>query len=336
MGNMKRQLTTSYAEVVSVDNLLAAWREFLRGKRGKRDVQEFQRDLMDEVLALHRDLQAGRWRHGGYHRFTIADPKPRVIHKAAVRDRLLHHALYRQLYPFFDRTFIADSFSCRKGKGTHRALDRFRRMAGKVSRNHTRTAWVLTCDVRRFFDSVDHGVLCGLLAERISNRRRLGLLKRVVTSFEVMPGRGLPLGNLTSQLLVNVYMNEFDQFMKHRLRARHYLRYADDFAVLSDDREYLMGVVPEVEAFLGQRLRLRLHQDKVRIQTMASGLDWLGWIHFPHHRVLRTTTKRRMFRNVRNTPELEIVQSYLGLLSHGSAFGLREEVQNYHWLVRVK
>jgi len=144
----------SYQYIISVDNLLLAWQEFLRGKRNRRDVQEFERDLMANIFALHRDLANKTYQHAPYHAFNISDPKPRNIHKASVRDRLLHHALYRVLYPFFDKTFIADSYSCRLGKGTHRAMNQFRAFARKASRNHTRTVWVLKCDIRKFFASI--------------------------------------------------------------------------------------------------------------------------------------------------------------------------------------
>lgn len=204
---MKSQLPLSYRELVSTDNLLAAWQEFIRGKRSKPDVQLFSRDLMDNIQMLHHELADCAYQHQGYYRFTITDPKPRVINKAAVRDRLVHHAVYRQLYPFFDHTFTADSFSCRGGKGTHKALDQFRTKARQVSQNHTRTCWVLKCDIRKFFDSVDHATLFGILDSYIPNRQIKNLLRLIVRSFETAPGRGLPLGNLTSQLLVNVYMS---------------------------------------------------------------------------------------------------------------------------------
>src|SRR3989338_1745832 len=131
---LRKQFTHTYEDIISVENLLLAWQEFLCGKRNKRDVQEFQYRLMDNVLELHADLQNKTYRHGGYTHFKISDPKPRDIHKASVRDRLLHHALYRQLYPFFDRTFIADSYSCRLRKGIHRAMNRFRAFCYKASK----------------------------------------------------------------------------------------------------------------------------------------------------------------------------------------------------------
>ena len=153
---MKKIYAEKFEKIASADNLLEAWREFLPGKRGKRDVQEFQLRLMDNILSLHTDLINGTYRHGGYQAFKISDPKPRDIHKACVRDRLVHHAIYRQLYPFFDRAFIADSFSCRDDKGTLAAINRFRSFAYAASKNNTRTCWVLKCDIRKFFANIDH------------------------------------------------------------------------------------------------------------------------------------------------------------------------------------
>src|SRR3990167_9154375 len=158
-----------FEDVIHLENLLLAWQEFLPGKRKKKDVQKFQLHLMDNILALHQDLASGAYRHGGYQQFNISDPKPRIIHKATVRDRLLHRAVYRILYPFFDDTFIADSFSCRKDKGTHRAMERFKRFAYIVSKNNTKTCWILKCDIKKFFHSIDQTILLRLLSERITD-----------------------------------------------------------------------------------------------------------------------------------------------------------------------
>lgn len=295
-------------------------------------MQEFQYHLSDHVLQLHVDLKDKTYCHGGYEAFNISDPKPRNIHKATVRDRLLHHALYRRLYPFFDRLFIADSYSCRNGKGTHKALDRFRTFAYKVSQNHTRTCWVLKCDIRKFFASIDHAVLFGILERYIADADILWLLRRVVESFaSTRPGIGLPLGNLTSQLLVNIYMNEFDQFVKHKLKVKYYIRYADDFVLLSEDTQLLERLLSQIAAFLEDKLKLTLHPNKVSITTFASGVDFLGWVHFPDHRVLRTATRRRMLKNIANNPSEATVQSYVGMLSHGNTQRIKEKINRLYF-----
>lgn len=319
----RTQFAHAYEDITSVENLLAAWKEFLRGKRKKKDVQEFQYHLMENVLELHRDLKNGTYRHGEYHAFKISDPKPRDIHKASVRDRLLHHALYRKLYPFFDRTFTADSYSCRRRKGTHKAMNRFRTFAYQVSKNHTKTCWVLKCDIKKFFASVDQHMLLTIVSSYVHDERIVALIQEIVRSFHSIElGKGLPLGNLTSQLLVNVYMNEFDQFVKHKLKAKQYVRYADDFVFLSNSKSELESLIPRIAAFLESNLKLSLHPDKVSMQTFASGVDFLGWVHFPDYRVLRTTTKRRMVERTKDCENRSVVSSYLGLLKHGNGHAL--------------
>lgn len=327
---MKRRVCFihTYEHIISIENLLLAWQEFLSGKKMRKDVLHFGRNLMSNIILLHEDLANGIYRHSNYHAFNVSDPKPRNIHKASVRDRLLHHALYRELYPFFDRTFISTSFSCRRYKGMHRALDQFRAYSHKASKNKTRTVWVLKCDIRKFFASVDQVALLNILDGYIEDKRIISLLSEIIRSFHSTENdRGLPLGNLTSQLLVNVYMNEFDQFVKHKLKAKYYIRYADDFVFLSDDKAWLESILPRVAAFLGERLKLSLHPDKVFIRTLASGVDFLGWVHFPNHRVIRTGTKRRMWKRLIETDGKEqTVQSYLGLLGHGNAQKVRGSI----------
>lgn len=323
-------MTVTYNDTISLENLYGAWERFVSGKKCKKDVAEFSLDLSRNIIALHEDLKNKTYQHGGYEYFKVSDPKPRDIHKALVRDRLVHHALYRILYPFFDRTFIADSYSCRNGKGVHKANARFRKFALQVSKNNTKTCWVLKCDIRKFFASIDHEILLDILKQRIADQDMLRLLSEIVDSFHsTKKGVGLPLGNLTSQLLVNIYMNEFDRFVKHKLKAKHYIRYADDFVIFSQDRLWLEDALLRMKGFLLWELKLRMHPDKVFIKTLASGVDFLGWVHFSDHSVLRTVTKRRMFRNLlANEGKEEAVQSYLGLLRRGNAWGLREEIGN--------
>jgi len=335
-GRQRRLLSHTYEDIISVENLLEAWKEFLRGKKKKQDVQEFQANLMHNVLSLHHDLVGLTYCHGGYKHFKISDPKPRDIHKASVRDRLLHHAIYRILYPYFDRTFVSDSYSCRVGKGTHKAMNQFQRFAYQVSKNHTRTCWVLKCDIRKFFASIDHRILFSVLEQRIADPDILWLLREVVSSFQTKTrtsdvrvlARGLPLGNLTSQLLVNIYMNEFDQCVKHKLKIKYYVRYADDFVFLSHNNKELEQALRYIVVKLDE-LKLELHPEKVSIKTFASGVDFLGWVHFPDHRVLRTATKCRILRRMAGLEEeCPTVQSYLGMLSHGNTEKLRQKVRN--------
>jgi retron-type reverse transcriptase len=204
----------------------------------------------------------------------------------------------------------------------------------KVSKNYTKQCYILKCDIRKFFASIDHSILLHILEKRIQDEEVLELLRNIIGSFP----KGLPLGNLTSQLLVNIYMNEFDQYVKHILKVKYYIRYADDFVFIHNDKEYLEGIISchnvatlrhlrgqaarKVEDFLTHRLKLTLHPNKVFITTIYAGMDFLGWIHFPHHRVLRAATKKRVLRKVSE----KNMTSYLGLLRHGGAYTLQDSI----------
>ncbi|MFA5987972.1 MAG: reverse transcriptase/maturase family protein [Candidatus Paceibacterota bacterium] len=323
-----------YQDIISLENLYESWSKFVSNKKYKRDVAEFALNLSENIFGLHEELKNMSYKHGEYVAFNISDPKPRNIHKATVRDRLLHHAIYRQLYPLFDKTFIYDSYSCRLNKGTHKALDRFRYFARKVSNNDTKTVWVLKCDVRKFFASIDQATLTKIVKKYISDKNVIWLLNQIISSFcSTKEGvglpvqTGLPLGNLTSQLLVNVYMNEFDQFMKHEIKAKYYIRYADDFVIMSQDKAWLEETLKQIKEFLLTKLKLNLHPDKVSIKTLASGIDFLGWVNFIDHRVLRTSTKKRMVKSlVQSSGKEESLQSYLGMLSHGNTGKIQHDI----------
>jgi len=341
-NRVKIQLSHSFENIISIENLLPAWQEFIRGKRKRRDVQEFSLNLMDNIFQLHSDLKSLTYKHGGYQAFKINDPKPRDIHKASVRDRLLHHAIYRVLYPFFDKTFIADSYSCRLNKGTHKAVNKFREFSRKASKNNIRTCWALKCDIKKFFANIDHNILVSLLREYIPDEALIKLLENVIESFSSEKDKniGLPLGNLTSQLFVNVYMNKFDQFAKHKLKARHYIRYADDFVILSDNKMWLEKQIKPIKNFLYEKFKLELHPDKIFIKTVFSGVDFLGLVNFSDYRVLRTKTKRRMLRKINKKYEYlqkrlihkesfnQSLQSYFGILKHCAGHKIKLKLRN--------
>ncbi len=322
----------TYERIISIENLLTAWQEFIKGKSHRKDVLDFSEYFSENIYSLHTELKEKTYKHGPYQSFNISDPKPRNIHKASVRDRLLHHAIYRVLYPYFDQKFIVDSYSCRLGKGTHKAMNRFRGFSYKVSENKTKQCWVLKCDIRKFFASIDHNILMSILKKHIKDESTLWLLNEIISSFCTYPiGTsygviGLPLGNLTSQLLVNVCMNEFDWFIKHKLKIKYYIRYADDFLILSHNQTTLLNNLRYIVRYLNDVLKLELHPNKVSVKTLNSGVDFLGWVHFTNHRVLRTSTKRRMMKKLRENSGYQLKQSYFGLLKHGNTYKLKQKM----------
>jgi len=315
-----------YEKIISRENIFRAWQEFKTGKIKKEDVSSFAVDVEEHLFALHDRLASGTWRHGAYRGFYVRDPKLRRIHKATVVDRVLHHALVRVLEPVFDTGFIFDSYASRRTKGTDKAIRRFRKFAWQLSRNNTKTVWVLQCDIKKFFDSIDHMVLLELLKKKIHDAHVLELLWEIINSYSTAPGKGIPIGNVTSQLFSNVYLNPFDHFVKRQLRVKNYIRYADDFVILSRDKSYLVALIPLVDAYLKRQLTLQLHPRKVLILPWHGGADFLGFIHFLHHAVIRTKTKQRMIRKVREQRQKlqqesissysfnQTVQSYLGRL----------------------
>ena len=328
-----------FGEVASLENLFLAWREFRRGKRKKRDVQEFEFNLEDNIFRLHEDLVGDNYKHSPYESFCIQDPKLRHIHKAVVHDRVVHQALFRKLYPIFDKSFIQDSYSCRINKGTHRAVRRLVKFSRKLSRNYTRDIFILKCDVKKFFDSVDHAVLMKLILEKIKNEKILQLIREVIASFEKSLGKGLPIGNVTSQIFANIYLNELDKFIKHKLGIKYYIRYCDDFVILSDSREKLEGLITKIAAFLCWRLKLQLHEKKVIIRKFSLGVDFLGYIILPCYLVLRTKTKTRMIKKLLQKKQLlnagaideakfnQSLQSYFGILTHCNGYKIRKNIE---------
>ena len=312
-----------FDKIISLENLFFAWRQFRRGKRSKHEVQEFEFNLENNIFQLHQELKDKTYRHSKYTSLYVTDPKLRHIHKAYIRDRIVHHAVHNIVYPIFDRNFIHDSYACRLGKGTHRAVSRLEEFIAKNGANNTIPVYYLKCDVRKFFDSISHVVLFDILKLHIFDSETLELLKNIIDSFVHSPQRGLPLGNLTSQLFGNVYLNEFDHFVKHGLKMRHYIRYCDDFIILSTDVIKLAEFIPKLSEFLAERLRLELHPKKVILWKYRQGIDFLGYVILPHHRVLRTMTKQRLFRKINK----ENKSSYFGILKHCNGYKIQRLIR---------
>ena len=335
-----------YDELITLENLFSAWEEFKRGKQGKQDVMEFERNLEDHIFALHGDLVNKTYTHGVYHTFHVYDPKFRVINKATVRDRVVHHLLFRYLEPIFQPRFIYQSFSCQKRKGLHMAVEELSRALRKSSRNYTQIVWALKLDIKKFFDSVDHEILLGLFYKRMADNEVRWLLERIVRGYSSSQGvgKGVPIGNLTSQIFANIYLSELDYFVKFKLKERYYFRYADDFVISHHDPAYLDGLIETIKAFLSERVALSLHPQKIIILKFSQGIDFLGYVLLPHYSVLRTKTKRRMFNKIgkrvaeynngeRDNYSLnQTMQSYLGMLTHCNGYKVEQKLRNEVWL----
>lgn len=258
------------------------------------------------------------WCHGSYERFLVCDPKPRIIHKASVADRLVHHAIFRCIEPLFEPSFIFDSWSCRKRKGNIPSVFRAQKELERLSLGNRKTVWILKCDIKKFFQSINQSILLHKMMSMVDSKT-LDLIRTILESFP----HGLPLGNLTSQLCANIYMNSFDHFMKEVIRAPVYLRYSDDFIVASYSREYLMEVRFAAEEFLMQHLHLIMHPQKISLRPFHYGVDWLGYVLYPGYRTMRTVTRTRMWKTIQNAIEKDTdkrldarLMSWYGNVSH--------------------
>ncbi len=301
-----------YTQVSSWDNLLLAYHKASRGKRGHPNVAAFEYRLEDNLLQLQRELETKTYTPGAYHSFYIHEPKKRLISAAPFRDRVVHHALCNLIEPIFERSFITDSYANRIGKGTHRALDRAQEFA-------RRCRYVLPCDIKQFFPSIDHAILRDMLARKIDDEKVLWLIDQILASgrgvlseeysmvyfpgddlFAVNRPRGLPIGNLTSQFWANCYLNSFDHFIKRELGCRGYVRYVDDFLLFANDKRVLWEWRAEILTRLAH-LRLTLHERAAEPKPVAEGISFLGLRIFPTHRRLKSRNGfafRRKFKQL--------------------------------------
>lgn len=297
-----------WAEIACFQNLLAAAHKARRGKRFQPNVARFNVELEPNLFAIRAELEAGIYRPGAYKSFHIRDPKPRMISAAPYRDRVVHHALCTVIAPILEKAMIADSYANRKGKGTHPAVERYRQYC-------RRYPYVLKCDIKKFFPSIDHEILKNELRRKIGCARTMRLCEIIIDNSNpqephiawfsgddlfspLARRRGLPIGNLTSQLWGNFYLNGLDHFVKEQLRCKAYVRYVDDFVIFGHSKAELQEVKGQIERFL-QAYRLLLHPGKSRVYRTGEGVTFLGYRIFPGFTLLPSVNVRRFRRRVR-------------------------------------
>ena len=337
----------SFEQLYSWHNLYASWRKAAKGKRGHACVAAFEHRLEENLLELQSELQVRSWRPGPYASFYVHDPKKRLISAAPFRDRVVHHALCNVIEPSFERSFVNDSYANRVGKGTHAALDRLQQFA-------RRFPYVLSCDIRKFFPSMDHAVLRYPLSMKIDDQRILWLIDQILESgegihrsldtayftgddlFAPLRPRGLPIGNLTSQFWANVYLNPFDHFVKRELRCPAYVRYVDDFHLFSNCREDLWHWRDALIERLG-KLRLLIHPG-VHPRPVTEGISFLGFIVYPDRRRLKRRKAVHFRRKLKALAESHAggqlpidrltatVQGWVNHVRYGNTVGLRKAV----------
>ena len=288
----------------------------------------YQKYLQKNLADLHTPLASGLYKHKSYQRFTIHDPKQHQIHKATLEDRIVHQAVVTAIEPLFERRFIYDSYSCRVNKGAHAGVRRLKTFLTSTSNNDTKAVYALKCDIRKYFASIDHEILLNLIARHVHDDATLELIRTIILSHGAETGKGIPLGNISSQLFANIYLHELDWFMKQTLGVKQYIRYCDDFVIISSDRAYLESLITPIRNFLKTELQLDLHPSKVTIRSWRQGVDFLGYVLLPHATVVRTKTQKRIHSKV----NVNNYSSYLGVCSHANAYRLSQTIRNVVWV----
>ncbi len=299
-----------YERLISLDNLEDAYWKARSHKSNNSRIIEFDKHQQLHLAVLDRELKDKTYQPQQLRNFVLRDPKTRIISVSEFRDRIVHHALVNILQPIFEPRFIYDSYASRKGKGTLAAIKRFDRFMHKVTKNGKLLAlpktnndvqgYALKADIRHYFDSVDHKILIRIISQRITDKGVLWLVKAILENYSSgESGKGMPLGNWTSQFLANVYLNELDYYIKFRLKAKFYIRYVDDFVILHRSKTVLRFYLARIESFL-HTLKLELHPDKCRIIPFAKGISFLGYLIFYKYRRLRQRNVRKIFYRLKS------------------------------------
>lgn len=327
-----------YERLCSFQNLFLAFKKAFRGKRTDQVAATFCFNLERELLALQEELRQKTYCPQKYHYFTIVDPKKREISVASFRDRVVHHALCNILEPIFEKTFIYDSYACRVQKGTHRAIKR----AQDFSR---RNEFFLQGDIKKYFDNINHEIMMKIIEAKIKDQKVLWLCAKILENSaisrhtpELSEGKGIPIGNLTSQFFANVYLNRFDHFIQEELRGHCYIRYMDDFILFHQDKKRLKDNLERLESYLQEELHLELKPESFQIRKTASGFNFLGFRVFPNLiRIKRANVKRFRQRMDQRQKEYEqgkisidslvmSLQSVVGHMGLAQSYRLRERL----------
>ena len=342
---MKR-INNLYPQITEFENILSASKKARKGKRFKRSTALFEFNLEKNIQKIACELEEKTWKPGAYTDFFIYDPKKRLISAAPYYDRVIHHALINVIEPVIGRSFIYDTYACIKGKGTHKAVERYRELLKK-------NKYVLKCDIQTYFQNIDHEILYKMVERKIKCKDTLWLVKKIIDSresrgnFSYFPGdsmftpcerkKGIPIGNLTSQFFANLYLNDFDHFVKENLRVKHYIRYCDDFVLFGNSKAMLNDFKNHVADYLAS-LRLKLHENKSRIFRVDEGVDFLGYrIYQDYMKVRKSIVKRyrhKLNKMVKEYSKRKLsledvnssIQSWIGHVKHAASFRLREEI----------
>lgn len=340
--------------IFSFKNIHSAYLDCRKNKRNTINALKFEINAEENILKLERELSLRTYHPSRSLLFAARKPKLREIFAADFKDRIVHHLLVRELEQIWDRRFIYDSYACREEKGTHRAILRLQSFCRKASKNRTVRAYYLQLDIKDFFTSIDKAILLNLIKDKINNANTLWLAKEILfwdctksyilrEKQDVMNNipfnkslfgkdnkRGLPIGNLTSQFFTNIYLNELDQFVKHTLKAKYYIRYVDDFVLLSDSQDQLIEWKRKISEFLDLNLKLQIHPRRQKLQPISNGIDFLGYIIRPDYILVRNRVLNNLKAKLRDCTHItklhDSIASYLGHFKWANSYRLKKKL----------
>jgi len=361
--------------IFTFEKLYQAYLDCRKTKRKTINALKFERNLERNLFQLQKELKNKTYKPGRSICFVVKNPSPREIFAATFRDRVVHHVLVRELEEIGERSFIFDSFSCRKNKGTHSAIKRLRSFVGKVTKNYNEKEFYLKLDISGFFMAINHNILYMVLKELVLKRNKshqwktdvLWLAKIIIfhkptnnyvikgnyslfklipprkSLFESPEGKGLPVGNYSSQFFANLYLNELDQFIKRELKCRYYLRYVDDLVLLNKNKEKLKFLKDKINLFLKENLDLALNLNKTKLQSIDKGIEFLGYFVKPNYILIRQRVVGRLkdkLYQLSQVPDpkfqvpspkiLAMINSYYGHFKHAFSFNLRKDIYENH------
>ena len=318
-----------------------AYMKCRKRKTKKQYTQDFEKDLANNILKLQEELSQKTYKPRPLIDFTIRDPKTRKISKSDFRDRVVHHALCNIIEPIFDKMFIVDSYANRIGKGSLKAIERFEQFKRTVSKNNTKSCYILKADIKHYFYTVDHEILINIIKEKICDKDVINLIKVILENQNRQQNsKGMPLGNLTSQFFANIYLNELDQYVKHELKIKYYIRYVDDFVILHNSKAQLESYRREIDYFLRNHLNIELHPDKTKTYNLNHGIGFLGLRIFKNHKLLRKNNIRKFKKRLKLTCEqfdankidfdvlYDLIEGWSAYSKNANTYNLRDKILN--------
>jgi len=323
-----------YYKIYKWENLLLAFKKARRRKTKKKDVKNFEKNLIENLQQLQFELMTQTYKPKPLKTFILRDPKTRKISKSDFRDRVTHHALCNIIEQIFNKIFIYDNCAGRKNKGTSFAIKKFEKFQLKTTSNLTSNGYCLKADIKHYFQEINHKILLRIMQKKIKCQKTIWLIKQILKGESKQIDKGMPLGNLTSQFFASIYLNELDYFIKHQLKEKYYVRYVDDFLILDPSKSKLIFLKDKIKKFLRNNLKLELHKNKSKIISLSKGIDFVGFRNHYHFKLLRQRSIRSMKRKIQlfhnnhitTNKILEIFQGWQAHAKSANTYNLRKHI----------